>query len=91
MQQSQIENLLKQKAANRAPSLRKALEKVEKKLSTKDAFIADAKARAERKVANWESLQAQYKEDLAFIAAGSYRGANGKPFGATPTISEGIL
>ena len=91
MQQNQIEGLLKQKAKARVPALTKALAKVTQQLSTKDAFIADAKAKAERKVAAWESLQAQYQADLAIIAAGSYPGYNGKPFGATPTVSEGLV
>ena len=91
MEQAQIEGLLRQKAAARKPTLEKALAKVTLKLSTKAAFIAEAKAKAERKVAAWESLAAQYQADLKTIADGSYPGHNGKPFGATPTISEGLI
>lgn len=91
MEQSQIEGLLRQKARKRVPVLEAALAKTEKKLLNKEQYIARAQERAEKKIARMERMVVNYREDLATIAAGSYRGYNGKPFGATPTISEGIL
>lgn len=90
MEQSQVEALLREKARAREPKLIKALAKLERKLARKDEYIKNAKMRAERKVAAMEKLVVQYREDLQTIKDGSYRGYNGKPFGATPTISEGI-
>ena len=53
--------------------------------------MKEAEARAKKKVANWETLQASYVADLKTIAGGSYPGYNGKPFGATPTLTEGVI
>lgn len=91
MEQSQIKALLRQKAARRRPALEKALAKKEKWLRNKDAFVKNAKARAEAKVDRMERLAAMYREDLEAIDRGSYRGENDLPFGATPTISEGLI
>jgi hypothetical protein len=68
-----------------------ALAKLEKKLTRKDVFIKNAKMRAERKVANMEKLVTQYRAALKTISEGSYPGYNGKPFGATPGITKGII
>ncbi len=88
--QEDIEEVLKAKAKRRVPRLEAALVKVKKNLETKDAFVAEAVARAERKVASWETLKVQYEEHLAIIASDSYPGYNGKPFGATPGILKGV-
>ena len=90
LSQDDVEEILKMKARRRVPRIQAALAKTLKNLSTKEAFVAEAIARAEKKVAAWESLKVQYEDHLVIIEGGSYPGYNGKPFGATPGILKGV-
>lgn len=85
--QSEIEDLLREKARRRAPSLKRALAKIEHRL----ANWKELWPHWGYKVPRWEKMAKMYREDLALIADNSYRGYNGKPFGATPGITKGLV
>lgn len=76
--QQGVEDFLRNKARNRVPRLEQALaDRLE------DLENDPGNERAE----DWKILIASYRKDLKTIAAGSYPGYNGKPFGAGPGIT----
>jgi len=89
--QERVENLLRERANARRPRIEYALNKIQRKLENKEDFIANAEARARRKVDAMERMVVQYKENLKLLDEGSYPGYNGLPFGAIPGLDMGGL
>ena len=87
--QEKTENLLREREASRKPRIEKALARVQRKLENKENYIANAEARAIKKMAAYERTVASMKADLKLIAEGSYHGYNGLPFGFVSGL-EGV-